>query len=104
VELDTQNADAMNNLAYTYSEMGTNLDQAASLCQQAATLRPSRQAYYLDTLGNIYLKQGKLPAAIATFDSALAATTERQASLRAGIEQRLATARALLAQQPLTEK
>ena len=104
VELDTQNADAMNNLAYTYSEMDTNLDVAARLCQQAAALRPSRQAYYLDTLGNIYLKQGKLPTAIAAFDSALAATTERQASLRSGIEQRLATARALLAQRPLTEK
>jgi tetratricopeptide (TPR) repeat protein len=104
LELDAQNADAMNNLAYTYSEMGSNLDDAAKLCQQAAALRPSRQAYYLDTLGNIYLKQGKLAAAITAFESALAATTERQASLHAGIEQRLATARALQAQRPLTEK
>jgi tetratricopeptide (TPR) repeat protein len=104
VELDAQNADAMNNLAYTYSEMETNLDEATRLCQQAATLRPSRQAYYLDTLGGIYLKEGKLRAAIATFESALAATTERQASLRSGIEQRLTATRALLTQQPLTEK
>ena len=104
LELDAQNADAMNNLAYAYSEMGSNLDEAAKLCQQAITLRPSRQAYYLDTLGNIYLKEGKLQSAVAAFDSALAATTERQTSLRAGIEQRLGAARARLAQQPLTEK
>jgi len=104
LELDAQNADAMNNLAYTYSEMGSNLEDAAKLCQQAATLRPSRQAYYLDTLGTIYLKEGRLRTALGTFESALAATTERQVSLRAGIEQRLATTRALLTQQPLTEK
>jgi len=104
LELDPQNADAMNNLAYTYSEMGSNLDEAAKLCQQAAALRPSRQAYYLDTLGSIYVKEGKLQGAVATFESALTATTDRQISLRAGIEQRLATARALLTQRSLTEK
>ena len=96
VDLDSQNADAMNNLAYTYSEIGSNLDEAAKLCQQAASLRPSRQAYYLDTLGTIYLKQGKPQDAVTAFESALAAVTERQGSLRPGIEQRLASARALL--------
>ena len=104
LELDAQNADAMNNLAYTYSEMGSNLDEAANLCQQAATLRPTRQAYYLDTLGTIYVKEGKLQGAVAVFESALAATTERQALLRSGIKQRLATTRALLTQRSLTEK
>jgi len=104
LELDAQNADAMNNLAYTYSEMGSNLDDAAKLCQQAVALRPGRQAYYLDTLGTIYVKEGKLQSAVATFESALAATTDRQVSLRAGIEQRLATARTLLTQRSLTEK
>jgi tetratricopeptide (TPR) repeat protein len=96
IELDPQNSDAMNNLAYTYLEMSANLDEAAKLCQEASTLRPTRQAYYLDTLGAIYLKQGKVRAAVTTFESALAATTERQTALRTGITQRLATARALL--------
>jgi peptidase C39-like protein/tetratricopeptide repeat protein len=95
VELDSQNADAMNNLAYTYSEMESNLDEAARLCQQAIVLRPTRQAYYLDTLGTIYVKEGKLRTAITTYESALAATTERQASLRSSIEQHLAATRAL---------
>ena len=46
VELDPQNADAMNNLAYTYCEMGENLDEAAKLCKRAAALFPARKAYF----------------------------------------------------------
>ena len=95
MELDSQNADAMNNLAYTYSEMESNLDEAAKLCQQAIALRPARQAYYLDTLGTIYVKEGKVRDAITTYESALAATTERQTALRSSIEQHLAAARVL---------
>lgn len=93
VELDSQNADAMNNLASTYLEMGRNLDEAAKLCERAATLRPPRRAYYLDTLGSILLKQGKPDEARATFEQALAATTDRQESLRAAIRQHLAAAK-----------
>ena len=104
VEIDPQNADAMNNLACTYLELGQDLNEAARLCQQAVSLRPARSAYYLDTLGAVYLKQGKLKEAVTTLASALAAATDRQASLRPGIEQRLAAARALLAQQPPVEK
>ncbi|HUJ10087.1 MAG TPA: PA2778 family cysteine peptidase [Verrucomicrobiae bacterium] len=104
VELDSENADAMNNLAYTYLEMGRNLDDAIGLCRKAMALRPSRNAYYLDTLGAIYLKQGKPKEAVATFEAALAAVTDRQESLRPDIEQRLAAARAMLSQKPLVEE
>jgi tetratricopeptide (TPR) repeat protein len=104
VELDPQNADAKNNLAYAYLELGQHLNAAAQLCQQAVALRPSRSAYYLDTLGAVYLKQGRSRDAVATLESALAAMTDRQASLRPDIEQRLAAARAMVAQQPLAEK
>ena len=92
VELDAQNADAMNNLAYTYSEMGQDLDGAAKLCERAAALLPARRAYYLDTLGGVLLKQGKRDEARAAFAQALAATTDRQQSLRAAIQQHLSTA------------
>jgi tetratricopeptide (TPR) repeat protein len=104
VELDSQNADAMNNLAYAYLEMGRNLDDAIGLCHKALALRPSRSAYYLDTLGAIYLKQGRSRDAISTFEAALTAMTERQESLRPDIEQRLAAARAMLSAQPLAEE
>ena len=92
VELDAQNADAMNNLAYTYSEMGQNLDDAEKLCARATALLPARKAYYLDTLGSVLQKEGKLDEARATFEQALAATTDRQPSLRAAIRQHLSTA------------
>ena len=96
VKLDSENADAMNNLANAYLEVGENLDDAASLCEQAVQLRPSRRACYLDTLGSVRLKQQKVPEAIAAFADALQSTTDRQGSLRADIEQRLAAARALV--------
>ena len=79
-----------------YCELGHNLDEAEKLCQQAAALLPSRKAYFFDTLGAVYLKQGKTKKAVAAFESALEATTDRQPSLRAGIQQRLAAAQELL--------
>jgi len=96
VKADPENADALNNLASAYVELGGNLDQAVELCRRAAALRPSHRAYYLDTLGSVYLKQGRTKEAVDAFASARAATTDRQSALRAGIEQRLAAARALL--------
>jgi tetratricopeptide (TPR) repeat protein len=94
VKLDPENADAMNNLANAYAEISANLDQAVQLCRRAVELSPSHRAYYLDTLGSVLLKQGKPGEAVAAFESALAATTERQSALRAGIQKRLAIARA----------
>jgi tetratricopeptide (TPR) repeat protein len=93
VELDPQNADAMNNLAYTYAEMGENLDEAVKLCNRAEELFPTRKAYFLDTLGTIYLKQGKHDEAATTFAAALAAATDREQSLRAAIQEHLSAIR-----------
>jgi tetratricopeptide (TPR) repeat protein len=92
VALDSQNADAMNNLACAYSEMGARLDEAAKLCVRAAEALPARKAYYLDTLGTVYLKQGKPKEAVAAYEKALAATNDHQQSLRAAIQQHLAAA------------
>jgi tetratricopeptide (TPR) repeat protein len=89
VELDPQNADVMNNLAYTYCEMGQNLDEAVKLCNRAVQLFPARKAYFLDTLGTVYLKQGKRDEAVTAFEAALAATTNREQSLRAAIQEHL---------------
>ena len=89
VKLAPDNADALNNLAGIYCELGENLFRAGVLCHRAIELRPSHRAYYLDTLGSVLLKQGKQKEAVETFEQALAATTDRQATLRAGIQQRL---------------
>lgn len=93
MEMDPQNAEAMNNLAYTYSEMGSNLDEAVTLCTRAVELFPARRAYFLDTLGTVYVKQGKRQEAATTFESALAATTDREQSLRNAIQEHLAAVR-----------
>ncbi len=90
-----ENADALNNRADVLRELGEHLDEAAALCHRAIELMPSHRTWYLDTLGSIRLKQGMRSEAIAAYEAALAATTDRQASLRAGINQRLAAARAL---------
>jgi tetratricopeptide (TPR) repeat protein len=90
------NPDALNNLAYAYGELNANLDEAVALSERAIKLQPSHRAYYLDTLAGIYLKQARVREAVATYEQSLAATTDRQSTLRAGIEQRLAAARALL--------
>lgn len=96
VKVAPDNADALNNLANAYVELGANLDEAEQLCRRAVELRLSHRAYYLDTLGSVLLKQGKTGEAVTAFEQALAATTDRETSLRAGIRDRLATARALL--------
>ncbi len=83
------NPDALNNLAYAYGELHTNLDEAIALCERAIQLRPSHRAYYLDTLAGIYLKQGRTQEAITTYERALAATTDRQPALRESIQQHL---------------
>lgn len=85
--------DSLNNLAWTYHEMGQRLDEAAALCQRAIALRPAQRAYYLDTLGSIRLQQNRRAEAVAAFEEALAATSERQATLRAAIQRRLEAAR-----------
>ncbi len=96
VELDPKNADALNNLADAHLALDEHLDEAAQLCQRAVELRPPHGAYYLDTLGSIRIKQRRIREAIEAFEMAVAATTERQSSLRTGIERRLAAARALV--------
>ena len=83
------NADAMNNLAWAYGELNANLDEALALCERALTLQPGRQAYYLDTSGTILWRQGRVAAAVAAWERALAATTDRQTGLRTEIRQHL---------------
>jgi tetratricopeptide (TPR) repeat protein len=83
------NPDALNNLAYAYGELNANLDEAVALSDRAIKLQPSHRAYYLDTQAGILAKQGKMREAIAAYEQALASTTDRQASLRDAIRQRL---------------
>lgn len=59
-----------NALGYLYAEQGINLDEAATLVRRALKSSPKSGAY-LDSLGLIYFKQGKLDAAIENLEQAL---------------------------------
>ena len=62
--------DAYNALGYLYAEQGIKLDEAAALVRRALKSVPTSGAY-LDSLGLIYLKQGKLNEAIETLEQAI---------------------------------
>ena len=62
--------DVYNALGYLYAQQGINLDEAAKLVQRALKSSPTSGAY-LDSLGFIYFKQGKLDAAIENLELAI---------------------------------
>jgi len=51
--LDSLNAGAMNNLAWTYAQLGTNLEEALVLSKQSLEIEPDNPNY-LDTVAEIY--------------------------------------------------
>ena len=67
---ETELPEAYNALGYLYAEQGINLDEAATLVRRALKSAPKSGAY-LDSLGLIYFKQGKLDAAIENLEQAL---------------------------------
>ena len=71
IELSSKNElpDVYNALGYLYAEQGIKLDEAATLVRQALKSAPTSGAY-LDSLGFIYFKQGKLDAAIENLELA----------------------------------
>ena len=62
--------DAYNALGYLYAEQGIKLDEAETLVRRALESAPKSGAY-LDSLGLIYFKQGKLDAAIENLEQAI---------------------------------
>ena len=72
IELSSRNElpDVYNALGYLYAQQGTNLDEAVKLVQRALKSSPTSGAY-LDSLGFIYFKQGKLDAAIENLELAI---------------------------------
>ena len=71
IELSSKNElpDVYNALGYLYAQQGIKLDEAAKLVQRALKSSPTSGAY-LDSLGFIYFKQGKLNDAIENLELA----------------------------------
>ena len=69
LDLDPEYGDAMNNLAYTYSEMG-DFEKAIEYFELYASVFPS-DANPIDSMGEVYLRMGKLDEAEAKYKEAL---------------------------------
>jgi tetratricopeptide (TPR) repeat protein len=72
LDLDKDHVQALNYLAYTYAEIGNNLDEAASLATRALDLQPN-DGYILDTVGWIHFKKGENETAIKYLELAVKA-------------------------------
>lgn len=69
LSLDKDHVQALNFLAYTYAELGRDLDEAERLARRALELQPN-DGYILDTLGWVMFKQGKVSEAIRLLEAA----------------------------------
>lgn len=71
IEIDPDEADALNALGYYYADVNENLSEAEALLQRAYQLNP--ESYYiLDSLGWLYFQQGKYTLAKTYLQKALA--------------------------------
>ena len=70
LQLDPDDAIAMNNLAFLLAERGEDLDQALALARRAAELVPE-DADVIDTAGWVQLKRKQTDAAIGLFAKAV---------------------------------
>lgn len=71
VATDPISHEAANAIAYSYVELEKNLDEAEQLLNFALEVQPNNPAY-LDSLGWLRFKQGKLNEALVLLDKALA--------------------------------
>ncbi len=69
MQLDTENAEAFDYLAYMWAEKGIHLDQALEYSQHALDCDPDNGAF-LDTLGWIRYKQNQVAEALICLQSA----------------------------------
>ncbi len=60
---------ALNALGYLYAEQGTRLDEAEALIQRALKKYP-KNGMFLDSLGWVFLKQGRIAESVTTLESA----------------------------------
>ena len=67
--IEPTHTEALNFLGYMYAERGVRLVEAERLVKKALEREPAN-AYYLDSLGWIYFKKGKLKLALEYIDRA----------------------------------
>ncbi|MES2856253.1 MAG: tetratricopeptide repeat protein, partial [Bdellovibrionota bacterium] len=67
--IDKDHVQALNFLAYSYAELGINLEDAEKMARRALELQPG-DAYVLDTLGWVLFKRGEVAEAVRTLEAA----------------------------------
>jgi Flp pilus assembly protein TadD len=70
IELNPQNAAALNYLGYTFAEQGVRLDEAEDLVRRALDLEPN-EGFYVDSLGWVYYQRGEYGTAIQHLETAV---------------------------------
>ncbi len=69
LEIHADNAEALNMLGYLYAREGINLDEAAELVGRALAADP-KNGHYLDSLGWVRYRQGKVEEALGILERA----------------------------------
>lgn len=72
IELDPNNATALNNYGYMLAELGKNLDEAEAMIRKALKIRPKEPAFW-DSLGWVYFQRGKYEEALKWVEKAVKA-------------------------------
>jgi tetratricopeptide (TPR) repeat protein len=80
IKLDPLNGDIYNNLSWVYLEQNSSLDKAEELMRQALTMNPEHRAYYLDTMGVVLLRLGRVAESISALKEATALLPREDAS------------------------
>lgn len=75
IELDSNHANALNYLGYTYAEKGVRLNEAIELINRALAIRPD-DGYFVDSLGWAYYKKGKIQEALEALKRAVSLVPE----------------------------
>ncbi|HOX14673.1 MAG TPA: tetratricopeptide repeat protein [Smithellaceae bacterium] len=63
LDIDPQNADALNFIGYSYADRGIHLDRAEQMIIQALKIKPDN-GYILDSLGWVYFKKSQYDSAL----------------------------------------
>ena len=74
IQLDPEDAGALNYLGYTYADKGIHLDEALALIQKANELKPD-DGYIVDSLGWVYYKRGDYNKAVEYLEKAAELTS-----------------------------
>ncbi|MFA5907102.1 MAG: tetratricopeptide repeat protein [Desulfobacula sp.] len=69
IQLDPEDAGALNYLGYSYADKGIFLDEALSLIEKAYKLKPG-DGYIIDSLGWVYYKRGDYDKAVEYLEKA----------------------------------